>query len=369
MKLSRRDFIIQSGLATCSLGLAPRRLWAKEDEYWLHEAMHYGKQEGGVVNCMLCPWGCVITDGLRGHCEVRENRKGKLYTVVFGRPCTYHTDPIEKKPFFHFLPGTSAFSIATARCNIQCKFCQNWQISQSKPEEVTSLNMPPVKVVQMTLDERSPTIAYTYTEPVIFYEYMYETAKLGKSKGLRSVMVTNGYIKKKPMKELCQHLAAVKVDLKAFTEKFYKEICDGSLAPVLETLKLLKEIGIWHEVVVLLVPTLNDSDKEITELCQWVKKELGPQVPVHFTRYHPTYKIRNIPTTPVATLVKAYDIATKEGLQFVYVGNVPGHPGGNTYCPKCKKMVINRVSYHIDTSGLKNGACKSCGCPIPGVWA
>jgi pyruvate formate lyase activating enzyme len=229
--------------------------------------------------------------------------------------------------------------------------------------------MPPEKVVAMTLAEKSPTIAWTYSEPVVFYEYMYETAKLGKAQGLRSVMISNGFIKKEPMKQLCAQLAAVKIDLKAFTEKFYRDICDGQLQPVLDTLTLLKQIGIWHEIVVLLVPTLNDSDVEIRELCAWVKRELGPQVPVHFTRYHPTYKIKNIPPTPVATLEKAREIGMKEGLQFVYAGNVPGHPGENTYCPKCKKVLISRVSYYIDTSGLKSGSCKYCGCPIPGVWS
>jgi pyruvate formate lyase activating enzyme len=312
-------------------------------------------------------------EGLRGHCGVRQNNGGKLFTVVYGRACTYHNDPIEKKPLFHFLPGTNAFSIATAGCNIECKFCQNWQISQAKPEAVLSLEMPPERVVEMTLREKSPTIAYTYSEPVIFYEYMRETARAGNGTGLKSVMISNGFINEKPMRELCKHLAAVKIDLKAFTERFYKDICDGRLKPVLDTLVLLKEIGIWNEIVVLLVPTLNDGKKEITELCQWVKKTLGPDVPVHFTRYHPTYKIKNIPPTPIATLERARDIAMKEGINFAYVGNVAGHPGENTYCPRCKKMLINRIIYHVDLSGLKvkdgKATCKYCGCPIPGVWA
>jgi len=367
MKITRRVFLLHTGLAACAVGLLPHRCWAAADAPG-HEAMHYAPMAGGLIHCMLCPRNCVISEGLRGRCGVRENRKGKLYSVVFGRPCTYHNDPIEKKPFFHFLPGTNAFSIATAGCNFSCKFCQNWQISQARPEEVISSDMSPEKVVEMALQEESPTIAFTYTEPVIYYEYMYETAKLAKRKGLRSVMVSNGFIQRKPMKDLCEHLTAVKVDLKAFTEKFYRDICDGTLSPVLDTLKLLKEVGIWHEVVVLLVPTLNDSDKEITELCQWVKQELGPDVPLHFTRYYPTYKIKNIPPTPVATVERAYEIATKTGLRFAYVGNVPGHPKENTFCPKCGKLIINRVASHADPSGLKAGACKSCGSPIPGVW-
>ena len=369
MTISRRDFLIQSGLAACSLNLVSGSLWAKEDDRFLREAMYWKKLDESLLNCRLCPRHCAIAERLRGHCGVRENRGGKLYTLVFGRACTYHNDPIEKKPLFHFLPGTDAFSIATAGCNIECKFCQNWQISQARPEEVTSLKMPPEKVVEMTQKSGSPTIAYTYSEPVIFYEYMYETAKLAKSKGVRSVMITNGFINREPMRELCKHLAAVKVDLKAFTEKFYRDICDGQLKPVLDTLLVLKEIGIWNEIVVLIVPTLNDGEKEITEMCRWVKEKLGTEVPIHFTRYHPTYKIKNIPPTPIATLEKARDIAMKQGLKFAYLGNVAGHPGENTYCPRCKKLLISRISYHARVVGLKDGKCKYCGCPIPGVWA
>jgi pyruvate formate lyase activating enzyme len=368
MKINRRDFLIHSGLAACSLGLMPGKTMAQKDDYFVRTAMYYEPFDKEHIHCLLCPRGCVITDGLRGNCGVRENRGGKLYTLVFGRPCTYHNDPIEKKPLFHFLPGTNAFSIATAGCNIECKFCQNWQISQARPEEVSSVRMLPERVVDMAMKAGCPSIAYTYTEPVIFYEYMYETAKLGKGKGVRSVMITNGFIKEKPMRELCKHLAAVKVDLKAFSEKFYRDICDGTLKPVLETLTLLKEVGIWHEIVVLIVPTLNDGEKETIELCKWVKEELGPDVPVHFTRYHPTYKIKNIPSTPVKTLERARTIAVEEGLKFAYVGNVPGHRWENTYCPRCGEILINRIVYHTDASGLKDGTCKHCGCPIPGVW-
>ncbi|MCX6358015.1 MAG: AmmeMemoRadiSam system radical SAM enzyme [Candidatus Aureabacteria bacterium] len=368
MRLTRREFLTHGGLAACALGV-PSILRGAAGDTAPREAMHYVRMEGSLLHCQLCPRNCLIADGLRGHCGVRQNRGGKLTTIVYGKPCTYHNDPIEKKPLFHYLPGTTAFSLATAGCNLGCKFCQNWQISQARPEEVTAFDMPPEQVVAMAIREKSPTIAYTYTEPVIFYEYMYDTARRGKARGVRSVMITNGFIQPTPMKELCAHLAAVKVDLKAFTQKFYQEICDGTLAPVLETLKLLKKAGVWHEIVVLLVPTLNDGEKEITELCAWVKKELGPDVPVHFTRYYPTYKIKNLPPTPVATHEKARAIALKSGLHFAYVGNVPGHPDENTHCPRCNKVVVNRVAYYVDMSGLKNGGCASCGCPIPGVWS
>ena len=368
MRITRREFILRSCAASCALGTYPGLLGAAEEKE-PREAMHYEAAEGGLVRCRLCPRGCVIAPGLTGRCRVRRNDGGKLRTLVFGRPCTSHNDPIEKKPLFHFLPGTNAFSIATAGCNIECKFCQNWQISQAGPEEVRSVEMPPARVVERALAAGSASIAYTYTEPVVFYEYVYETARLGARRGMRSVMITNGFIREEPMRELLPHLAAVKVDLKAFTEKFYREVCDGALAPVLSTLKLLKRTGTWHELVVRLVPTLNDGDDEIAALCRWVKQELGAGVPVHFTRYHPTYKMRNLPPTPVATLDRARAIGLKEGLEFVYLGNVPGHPGESTWCPKCGKALITRVSYHVDASGLKNGACRHCGRPIPGVWA
>ena len=370
MSITRREFIIRSGLAAGSLGVAPASLLARDTGgRFVREAMNYAPGSGGLVTCRLCPRGCLISKGLRGHCRVRENRNGKLYTLIFGRACTYHNDPIEKKPLFHFLPGTNAFSIATAGCNIECKFCQNWQISQARPDDALSLDMPPAKVVEKAREAGSPTIAYTYTEPVIFYEYMFETARLGKKSGLRSVMISNGFINREPMRKLIPHLAAVKVDLKAFSRKFYSEVCDGALEPVLDTLQLLNETGIWHEIVVLLVPTLNDGEEEISNLCRWVKEKLGPDVPLHFTRYYPAYKIMNIPPTPVATLERARKTAMDAGIKFAYVGNVPGHPGENTYCPRCKKLLINRVSYHVSIAGLVNGKCKYCGCPIPGVWS
>jgi pyruvate formate lyase activating enzyme len=279
-----------------------------------------------------------------------------------------HNDPIEKKPLFHYLPGTNALSIATAGCNFECKFCQNWQIAQFRPEQVESTTVTPEQVVKMAKDQGSPTIAYTYSEPVVFYEYMYDTARLGRYQGIGSVMISNGYIKEEPLVELCKYLTAVKIDLKAFTERFYRETCSGELKPVLDTLEKLKKIGIWYEIVVLIVPTLNDSEKEIREMSEWIKKRLGCDVPVHFTRFHPMYKIKNLPPTPVKTLERARKIAQELGLHYVYIGNVPGHEGENTYCPNCKKMVIRRTGFLIIENRLKAGKCSFCNYPIPGVW-
>jgi len=376
---SRREFIEQSIKGMCLLGMGSyplsrlsskggRQQETQEEELFVREARYYKKLEELRVQCELCPRQCTIADLERGYCGVRENRKGSYYTLVYSRPCALHMDPIEKKPLFHYLPGTTAFSLATAGCNIECKFCQNWNISQFRPEEVQSYYAPPDEIVNLAQKYKCPTIAYTYTEPVIFYEYMYDIAQAARKAKIGSVMITNGYIMEKPMVDLCQQLTGVKVDLKAFTEKFYRESCSGELKPVLDILVTLKKMGIWLEIVVLIVPTLNDSPQEIELMTRWMGENLGREVPVHFTRYHPTYKIKNIPPTPISTLEKARDIALKNGLHYVYIGNVPNHPGENTYCPSCQKVVIQRVGYRILEVNLKEGKCKFCQHPIPGVW-
>lgn len=321
-----------------------------------------------IVKCKLCPHECTVPDGGRGICEVRENQGGKYKTLIYNRPVSLNVDPIEKKPFFHVLPGTKAFSLATAGCNIECKFCQNWQISQARPEDLDAQFLTPQQIVDFAKQNQSASIAYTYSEPTIYYEYMFDIAKAGKEKGLNNVIVSNGFINEKPLRELCKHLSAVKIDLKSFTEKFYRETCSGQLKPVLHTLEVLKSIGIWYEIVVLIVPTLNDSESEIREMSQWIVKTLGPDVPVHFSRFHPTYKIRNLPDTPVSTIERCHAIARGEGIKFVYTGNVWNHKFENTYCPKCEKLLIRRQGYFTKIEGLSEGKCSKCGEPIPGFW-
>ncbi len=340
----------------------------EEDEFPVTEAMYYKQLPDVRVECELCPRACKIADLERGYCGVRENRDGKYYTLVHSRVCALNVDPIEKKPLFHYMPGTRAYSLATAGCNIECKFCQNWQISQFRPEQIDSIKITPEEAVRFAKEKKCKTIAYTYSEPVVFYEYMYDTARVGKREGVGSVMISNGYIKKEPLIKLCKELNAVKIDFKAFTEKFYKETCSGELKPVLDTLLTLKEIGIWFEMVVLLVPTLNDSEKELRDMCSWINDNLGPDVPIHFSRFHSTYKIKNLPPTPVKTLEKARNIAIESGLNFAYTGNVPGHPGESTYCPDCKEVVIKRVGYTILQNSLNGNECGNCKHPIPGVW-
>jgi pyruvate formate lyase activating enzyme len=332
------------------------------------EAKYYRKLDHKKVLCELCPKECRVDDLERGYCGVRENRGGTYYTLVHSWPCTVHVDPIEKKPLFHFHPGKNAFSFATVGCNMDCKFCQNWQISQMRPEQASNFHLPPEKLVDLAIQRKCPVIASTYTEPVVFTEYVMDVAKEGKSRGVKSVMISNGYIKEKPMKDLCGVLDAVKVDFKAYTDRFYREVCSGTLKPVLDTLKLLDRSGIWYELVYLVIPTLNDSEKEIREMATWMTSNLKPHVPVHFTRFHPQYRLKNLPPTPPSTIEKAREITMKAGMKFVYVGNIPGHAGENTYCPKCNTVVIRRIGFRVLQTKLKGNRCASCGEVIPGVF-
>lgn len=369
-EITRRELFKSSALlcAACNMKLISGINFFDDSDENILEARYYEKLEHKRIKCKLCPRECEIDDQERGYCGVRENRKGTYYTLVYANPCSAHIDPIEKKPLFHFLPGTMAFSIATVGCNILCKFCQNWQISQVRPEQVQSYNIPPEKIASISREKNCKSIAYTYTEPVVFTEYMYDCAVEGHKKGVKSVMISNGYINKEPMKDLCGVLDAVKIDLKAYTEKFYKEVCAGELKPVLDTLVLLKKEGMWTEIVYLIVPTLNDNEKDIKAMCRWIKAELGSDVPLHFSRFYPQYMIKNLPPTPIETLEMARNTALAEGLHFVYIGNVTPHKGESTYCPGCGRVLIKRIGYTILEINLKDGKCKFCKTEIPGVW-
>lgn len=321
-----------------------------------------------IVQCVLCPRKCRLQENMRGDCRVRINLGGKLHTLVYGNPCTMHVDPIEKKPIFHMLPGSLSFSIATAGCNLHCKYCQNWEISQIPPEETKNLDIPPEKVVGLALQSGCPSISYTYTDPVVFYEYTLDTAKLAKEKGLKNILVTAGYINSDPLRELCKYTDAAHIDLKGFTEDFYANVCSATLQPVLNTIKTMHEEGVWIELINLIVPTLNDDLVKIEEMCKWVKETVGPDVPMHFSRFYPMYKLKNLPLTPDETLTEARNIGIKTGLNYVYIGNIPGQPGENTYCPQCKKIVIGRIGYSIKEKNIIKGKCKYCEYSIPGIW-
>lgn len=332
------------------------------------EAMYYEKLENKAVQCRLCPNMCLLPNLTRGRCGVRMNIEGKLYSLVYGKPVAVHVDPIEKKPLSHVLPGTKSFSIATAGCNLGCVFCQNWQISQVKPEEADHYNLTPQQIVDLAVSSECPSIAYTYTEPTVFYEYMLDTAKLARKAGIKNVMHSCGYINPEPLKELLQYMDAANIDLKGFSEEYYQEMCFGRLEPVLVTLKTIKKEGVWLEITNLIVPGKNDDPEMIRKMCRWIKKELGPDVPLYFAAFHPNYRLKGVPPTPVKTLEVAHNIAKREGLRYVYIGNIYGHTTEHTYCPKCKAIVIERRGYTILENNLWRGKCKSCGTEIPGVW-
>lgn len=375
--LTKRDFLRFCGMGFCLLSAAhlfgfpktSRAQAAKKGLIQTKLSPFFTSLDGGEVQCELCPRRCRVSKGKRGFCKVRENREGKYYSLVYGNPCAIHLDPIEKKPFFHFLPATTSFSLATAGCNFQCKFCQNWEISQASPEEVYSYEVPPEVVVRKAKEIGAHSIAYTYVEPTIFYEYMSDIGVLAKKAGLLNVYHSNGFINPNPLRNLCKVLDAANIDLKGFTDTFYRELCNGELGPVLETLKTLRQEKVHLEITNLIIPTKNDEMSGVKEMCLWVKKELGADTPIHFSRFYPLYKLRSLPPTPVSTLEKARAVALSAGLEYVYVGNVPGHEGEHTYCPKCKKMVIQRTGYMIGEMHLKGGKCGYCGKPIPGIWA
>ena len=334
----------------------------------LLQARYWEPLEGKTVQCQLCPNFCVLSNGKKGRCGARINVDGKLFTMVYARPVAVHIDPIEKKPLSHFLPGTTAFSIATAGCNLGCVFCQNWQISQARPEDSQSMVLQPEDVVRLAKEYKCATIAYTYTEPTIFYEYMIDTAKLAKVSGVKNVMHTCGYINPKPLKELLKYMDAANVDLKGFSEQYYVEMCSGHLDPVLETIKTIKRSGVWLEITNLVIPGKNDDPKMIRAMCSWIMKNAGPDVPLYFSAFMPQYKLTGVPPTPEKTLEDAYKIAKSEGLNYVYIGNVYGNIGESTFCPKCGKMIVERKGFETLKVDIVDGKCKYCGHKIAGVW-
>jgi pyruvate formate lyase activating enzyme len=332
------------------------------------EARHYVKLADREIECRLCPRFCRLGDKERGYCGVRENVGGTYYTLVYGKVCSLNVDPIEKKPFFHVLPGTTALSLATAGCNVNCRFCQNWEISQARPEQVETIDLSPEAAAARAADARCPSIAYTYTEPTVFFEYMVDTAARARRKGIRNVVVTGGHINAEPLAELLSVVDAVKVDLKGFTEDFYTRYVRGELGPVLETIRAVAGSKAWLEIVYLVIPTLNDRMDLIREMARWIKNEAGADVPLHFSRFHPMYLVKNLPPTPVSTLEAARRTALEEGLRFVYVGNVPGHGAEDTVCPGCGTTVVARTAYRIDAVRIDKGRCEKCGTTIPGLW-
>ncbi len=322
------------------------------------------------VQCELCPKLCLIQPGQSGECRVRINIDGVLRTVVYGYPCSIHVDPIEKKPLFHFLPGTGILSVATVGCNLHCTNCQNWEISQANPEDesIRAYACPPEKLIALTRQNKCPSVAYTYTDPVVYYEYTYDSAELARQAGIRNVLVTAGYINAAPWKKLLRFVDAANIDLKSISDDFYRRICSATLKPVQDALVLARASSALVEVTNLVIPTLNDEPEQIGELARWIKANLGAETPLHFSGFYPRYKMRNLPPTSLKTLETARRIAIDEGLEYVYIGNVASKDGQNTYCPGCSKLLIERSGYTILQNLLEQGSCPDCQREIHGVW-
>ena len=377
--ISRREFLSQCG--QCALFLAGLKAlewvpFASGSQAQTLEKGFLGRKVSpyftalseGRVRCELCPRMCQVEKGKRGYCRVRENIDGQYFSLVYGNPCAVHVDPIEKKPLFHVLPGTLSFSVATAGCNFNCKFCQNWEISQAKPEDTLNYDLPPNEVVEKAKTHGCRSIASTYVEPTIFIEYMLEMGRLAREQKILKVMHSNGYMNEAPLKDLCKVLDAACIDLKGFTDEYYLDLTEGSRSPVMATLKRLKEWKVHTEIVNLIVPGKNDDMEQIRAMCRWIKNELGPDVPLHFTSFYPLYKLKSLPPTPVATLEQAWKTAKEEGLYFAYIGNVPGHEAEHTDCPKCKTRLIERTGYNIRVLQLQDGKCGKCGQAVSGIW-
>jgi pyruvate formate lyase activating enzyme len=332
------------------------------------EAAFYKKINGQDVQCLLCPRECVISDGKRGFCRNRENQKGNLYSIVYGKPSVVDIGPIEKAPLYHFIPGHFRLCLTCASCNLRCKHCQNSHLSQKGVEELSHSYYSPDEIIYKTKHQDLFSISFTYTEPTVYYEYLYDISVIAKQLGMKTSMVSNGYINREPLLRLLKVLDAVKIDLKGFSEKFYEEVCSARLKPVLESLLTIKKENIWLEVVNLVIPTLNDDPKMIDEMCRWIKDHLGQDTPLHFTRFHPDYKLTHLSPTPVSTLESAYEIAKKNGLRYVYIGNVPGHIYNSTYCPSCNRKIIHRTHFDVIEMNVVDGKCRFCNYSIQGKW-
>lgn len=390
-KLSRRQFICSAALILAAPG-SSYALWPSGEKKgilpgpdnikgekerdapdkpwkWSKEGLFYRKLSNKDVICGICPHRCQLSPGDRSVCRSRVNIDGTLYSLSYGNPCTKNVDPIEKKPLFHFKPRTKAFSLAAAGCNFRCLNCQNWEISQAKPGEVRHEELFPEEVVSEALKNGSDSIAYTYSEPISYFEYMIDTARLAKEKGLSNLWISNGYINNEPLLELCRYIDGANVNIKSFSDAIYKKLNGGRLEPVLNTFRTLNDRGIHFEMTNLVVPGYVDDPEMVKRMCGWILAELGPDHPLHFLRFTPQYKLDRLPPTPVSTLENFRNIAIKEGIRYAYVGNVPNHEGTNTYCHNCKKLIIERRGYFVPSYNLTGNRCKFCKTIIPGVWA
>lgn len=334
----------------------------------MKEAMFYKPEQNNRVRCGLCRFNCLISDGACGICAVRENRSGKLYSLVYGKVIAEHIDPIEKKPLFHVMPGSTTYSIATSGCNFHCRHCQNYTISQvNKNNPIRGIDRSPEEIVAAALKNNCRSISYTYTEPTIFYEFAYDTAHLARQAGLANIFVTNGYISKAALTEIAPCLDAANIDLKGFSEDFYRDIVNARLSEVLDSIIEYRKLGIWIEITTLIIPGLNDSNEDLRGIAAFIASNLGIDTPWHVSQFYPTYQLNNHPRTPISTLRRAVEIGRKAGLQYVYEGNVPGDGGESSRCPACSQMLIERYGYKILSNKIDSGNCPGCGLKIPGI--
>ena len=334
----------------------------------MKEALFYKKLKNNIVQCVLCPNFCVIKENNKGVCLSRKNISGKLVSLTYGKPVAMHIDPIEKKPLYHFIPGTKSFSIGTAGCTLKCLFCQNAEIAQVDPKDFsTNKFIEPKNIVKEAINKGCQSISYTYNEPVSCIEYVLDIAKLARKNKIRNIIVSNGYINEEPLKKLCKYIDAANIDLKGFTEEFYKNNCLGKLKPVLNALKILKKNKVWLEITNLIIPGLNDNPIEIEKMCNWIKDNLGTDVPLHFSRFFPMYKLTNKEETSAKTLESAYNMAKKQGIKYIYIGNIKTDKE-NTYCHNCNSLLIERNGYSIIKNNIKNNSCYKCNVKIPGIF-
>jgi pyruvate formate lyase activating enzyme len=344
-------------------GDAPRQIWR-----WSHEAHSYRKLDGGRVMCGICPNRCLLSPGDRSICRSKVNRDGKLYTLVYGNPCAVHVDPIEKKPLYHFQPQSKTFSLATTGCNLRCLNCQNWEISQAKPHEVRHIELFPPEAVAAAKRASCTSLAFTYSEAITFFEYTLATARMARQAGLSNLLISNGYVNRSPLLELCRVLDAANINLKSFDDGVYRKLNGGRLQPVLNTLETLRDNGVHLEITTLVVPGYVDDEEMLKRMCSWILTRVGPDCPLHFLRFFPRYKLDRLPPTPVDTLTRFRSLALREGIHYVYIGNVPEHEGNHTYCHQCGKLLIRRQGYIITAADLVEGRCRFCGTVVPGVW-
>ena len=386
--LTRRRFLCGSAAALCTAALpggllrplptlaaeadirgrifpgdAPSGLWQ-----WSREAMDYRQVGDGRIACGLCPHRCILAPGDRSVCRSRVNLGGRLYSLAYGNPCAVHIDPVEKKPLFHFLPTTQAFSLAAAGCNLRCLNCQNWEISQVRPEDVRRSELFPDQAVSAAAKFGAASIAYTYSEPITFYEYMYDTACRARAAGLRNLLISAGYINQGPLRRLLTVIDGANVNLKSFSDKIYRRLNGARLWPILNTFETMHAAGVHFEMTNLVVPGYVDDENMVGDMCRWILSHLGPDHPLHFTRFYPKYQLDRLAPTPVDTLSRFRHIAMDAGIRYVYVGNVPGHEGGHTYCHQCHKLIIERRGYVIAQQNMDGERCRFCGARIPGVW-